>query len=193
MLAMAGEHKDCGLVYSLPTGLDASYESDLGRGTLSYKGSDFIRKKLYYGNAVRNVSAAIMKRSVLMSIDWSLFCDDKLCGDWFCYVLMAEKTNVLFCPESHSMYRVHDGNLSLASKKCGLSFIEGVDVLRYMDTRYKVNRIWASAVWGNYLALMRKRHKWSAEVCGNVENHLSGRYWLVVLFSRIFRLWKYEA
>jgi glycosyltransferase involved in cell wall biosynthesis len=97
-----------------------------------YPGSQFIREKLLFTNVVYNVSMTVFKRSVFKYIQHTLYEKMHLCGDWFFYVLLCQKTDVLAYDKILSNYRMHDTNTSSKAEKLGKSFLEGVDILNYI-------------------------------------------------------------
>jgi len=195
MLSRADAHPDCGLVYSLPAEDVPNKHSKDNNRELYFAGTDFIRNRLYYGTCIRNVSGAIMNRDVFMSVEMDLFRNFRLCGDWFCYVLMSEKTNVLYCPERYSHFRIHTENSSSSSKRQGLSFIEGIQILRYIDTRdsrYNNRKLKRAVILGNYLAATRKLYKMPDSKYRQIVEMFRKDYWMILFFAQLFRLRRYE-
>ena len=137
------------------------------------------------------MSGILFKRELFLSASLDRIEKMKLCGDWFSYVMMAEKTNVLFCPEIHSFYRKHDNNISSGLMHQGLSFLEGKEILDYINCRYKIPKLWMSAKWGNYLASSCFVFDFEDDVKKLIIDKFRSEFFLIILFYYIFWIrWK---
>jgi len=190
MLKEAERHPDCGLVYSLPKNFDKWLKPSEKIGPKAFAGSCFIGM-LADNNVIPNVSGIIFKRDLFLSIDTSLFRDLKLCGDWFCYTLLSEKTNVLYCPMPHSYFRCHESNSSSNSVFMGLDFFEGIRVLEYIQSRYPFSRIRAYRKRGERLAYCRAAYGLDREVNRKICRVCKDKYPCILLWAKVFgmKLW----
>lgn len=159
MMHAVEQHPSVGLAYSHLRWIDAHgqlmYSEEDTDKVVCYTGEEFARKKLLYTTTIYNVSSAVFKKDVLMTVDWSLFDTMKMCGDYYLYTLLAEKTDVVEIGRVLDSYRQHANNTSgkeLSSKGWGI--LEGMPILNRIVKRYGIPqrayalhyaRLWAHA------------------------------------------------
>lgn len=132
------EHPQCGFAYTWTYYVDTIGEelwsvNETGL-VVEYKGDEFIREKLFLTNSVSNVSECVFRKDLYSHDKKFLYDDMKLCGDWFFYVLLAEKTNVLEVQKKLSYYRVHDSNTSNKADMEGATFFESERIYNYLKS-----------------------------------------------------------
>lgn len=127
---------DCVLAYSATYWVDQQGQKLWGTPHSDkvniYSGHDFIRQKLAVCNSIANVSECIFRRDKFRPAESHRYEHMRLCGDWFVYILLAEQGKVIEVEEPLNYYRQHNGNISSDAEHCGLTFLEGADVLEYM-------------------------------------------------------------
>lgn len=132
-----------GLVYTHLQWIDAHgkfmySEEDTG-DVLFYTGEEFVRKKLLYTTTIFNVSSALFRRDLSLSVDWSLFEKMRMNGDYYFYTLLSEKTDVLEVCEVLDKYRQHGKNTSGKElNPNGYGLIEGMPILNRIVDRYRI-------------------------------------------------------
>lgn len=92
----------------------------------------FIKERLFIRNTIDNVSECIFKKNLYCSEKKHLYEWMKLCGDWLFYVFLAEQTDVLEVYMPLSYYRKHSYNTVIATERDGKTFLEGIEVYKYM-------------------------------------------------------------
>lgn len=137
------QHPNVGLAYakaSYQLNGNEAWESNASNSIKTYQGNSFICQKLLYTNVIYNVSMTVFKRSVFLEIQHELYENMILCGDWFMYVLLCQKSDVLEYDKILSNYRMHETNTSSRAEREGKSFLEGVIILDYIIKYEKINK-----------------------------------------------------
>lgn len=153
-----------------------------------YPGHDFIRRKLAINNSIANVSECIFRREAYRPSESHRYEHMRLCGDWFFYVLLAEQGNVVEVEEPLSYYRQHDSNISNYAERCGLTFLEGMDVLDYMVEHCGLKRRDYARGWARMWSKYEKQYEFSAEVRRRVCRRLMQRHKAIVFFHSLYRM-----
>jgi len=85
------------------------FKPNIWKNGFEITGHEFIEKYLLVKNIIPNASAVIFKHSL---IDNTVFCKKmlsmKMCGDWFFWVRVCGRTNIVFIPESLNYFRNHN-------------------------------------------------------------------------------------
>lgn len=88
----------------------------------SMDGKAFIKKYLAYSNEIQNASCAIFSKKAAQEIDKD-YMNYQGAGDWFFWILLAEKGNVSFVSATCNHYRLHQ-NTTRKVVRSGLEFHE---------------------------------------------------------------------
>jgi glycosyltransferase involved in cell wall biosynthesis len=67
------------------------------RKSYSNRGFDEIKSALCYKNTIPNASAVLLKKELLLN-DFTFPVNMKMAGDWFCWIQILKKTNILYVP-----------------------------------------------------------------------------------------------
>jgi len=189
LIKQSDKYKDAGLLYSHLRWVDVNgvekYSQDNSDEIIYYSGNDFIQKKLLYTTTIFNVSSAIFSRDLYEKIDKSLYEKMKLCGDYFFYVLLAEKTNVVECCKVLASFRTHDSNTSTKLSLQGADFIEGIKILDYIISNYKVKPL----QYALHYARLWKKHIYTKTVNQNVRKVFWKNHKLIVIYYYCLIFW----
>lgn len=132
------DHPQCGFAYTWTYYVDTEgnelWAVTEGGRTIEYNGIDFIKKKLLLTNSISNVSECVFRTDLFSQERNVLYDNMKLCGDWFFYVLLSERTNVLEVQKKLSYYRVHNCNTSAKSDSEGYTFLESERIYNYLKS-----------------------------------------------------------
>ena len=191
MLSEAQSHPSAGLLYAkakymYPNG--DTWCPQLSNRTIFHKGEDFLKQRLLFANVIYNVSMTLFRRTLVESIDFSKFNQMRLCGDWFFYTLLCERTDVLEIDRFLSFYRVHNANSSYRAECDGLTFIEGLDVLDYILALYPMPQQKYSRPWGRQLAKYQMKYHYSIDVKNMILCRLRESHKLMILFYYMYQL-----
>ena len=103
----------------------ASFKPNIWKDNFTMKGTDFIENYLLVKNVIPNASAVVFKRELVNS---KYFNDNllkmKMCGDWFFWLQLVNKTNIVFINKSLNYFRNHKlitrNHYSIEKKKARL-------------------------------------------------------------------------
>lgn len=190
MICAISEHSSCGLAYC------RSYRTD-GQGNLLWEvldekavvfhqGETYIRDVLSCYNAIVNVSSCLFKRELFDPKKVALYENMRLCGDWFFYVLLAERADIVEVKSPLSYCRRHGTNISEDAETRGLSFLEGADVLDYIMDHHAVKKSYYSRFWGRQWAKYEKRWGFSSETHAAIRNRFRERYGSIIVYYHIY-------
>jgi len=119
---------------------------------LRFSGKDFIREKMLAFNSIDNASMAIFRKDKVEMSWFEEISNMQYCGDWFFWVKLATKGDVVEFPERYNYFRQHNTKVTRKAHRLGLDFIEGAIVLKYIESEIsikippKVIRYW-SRLW----------------------------------------------
>ena len=117
-------------------------------------GSLFIKQYLLWRNYVVNASSVLFRKSVALQVDKS-YQSFKGSGDWFFWVLLAERGNVSVVDEPLNYTRQHSYNTTTEVVLNGTSGIEARKIFDYIRSR-KYNDCWTSIVYKSWKLYMCK-------------------------------------
>ncbi|MEO5999934.1 MAG: glycosyltransferase [Chitinophagaceae bacterium] len=102
-------------------------------------GKNFLTKYLLGSNAISNVSMAILKKDIIVSVskDYKSF---KYCGDWLLYANMCLKGNVFISGKYLNYYLRHENSVTADSTKLGYDFFEGNRVFQFIKSSIDINQ-----------------------------------------------------
>ena len=182
LISNVDKYPSVGLVYSHLRWVDAHgklmYSEEDTNDVFFYTGEEFIRQKLLYTTTIYNVSSAMFKKEIALSIEWSLFNNMKTCGDYFFYTLMSEKANVIEICNVLDNYRIHDHNTSGKEMQAvGKGFFEGMPILDRITEHYHISQ----RVYAMHYARLWKHARLSRDVNRKIANLFWPRYWMIVI------------
>lgn len=168
MIRAIGENPSCGLAYCWSFYTDEKGNqfwpiADKNK-TVLHRGKTFLCESLILYNCIVNVSSCLFKRELFEIEKVKLYEHMRLCGDWFFYVLLAEKADVVEIMSPLNYCRRHGTNISEDAESRGLSFLEGADILDYIVARYSVRQAYYSKFWGKKWAKYKERWGFSHEM-----------------------------
>lgn len=152
-----------------------------------YSGNDFVRRKLAICNAIANVSECIFRREKYRPSESNRYEWMRLCGDWFFYVLLAEQGSVVEVEQPLSYYRQHGSNVSNESERLGLTFLEGADVLEYMEEHCLLKPKDYARTWGLVWSKYEKQYEFTPEVRTKVKQRLA-KHSEIVWWYRLYKI-----
>ena len=176
---MAEVHKtpDCVLAYAATWWVDVNgnklWDTKHSNEVNVYPGNDFIRRKLAVCNSIANVSECIFRRDAYRPAESHRYEHMRLCGDWFFYVLLAAQGKVVEVEEPLSYYRQHNSNISSDAEHCGLTFLEGADVLEYMIEHCGLRVRDYARGWGRLWSKYERKYNFTSDVKQQVRKHMS--------------------
>ena len=187
-----------GLIYAGSKLLDGngeiSYMNESGNtgDRIQYSSGIDLWPKFSVSNPIWNASAMMFKRSLYPShMEQNLFTNMRYCGDWFFYVLIAEKgVDFLEIKQTLNNFRVHHNNVSTGAMSTGMTFLEGLDVYSYLKSKLlwtetlKASKNWAQ----NYCRLKRRQH-YSKETQQQVVDKMKQNHILIWFFYHVFDIY----
>ena len=173
---------DCVLAYSATYWVDQQgqklWDTPHSDKVNIYSGHDF---------TIANVSECIFRRDKFRPAESHRYEHMRLCGDWYFYVLLAEQGKVVEAEEPLSYYRQHNGNISSDAEHCGLTFLEGADVLEYMIEHCGLKIGNLARGWGKMWAQYERKYDFPPEVSRAVKKRFN-RHHLIVLYYYLYRI-----
>ena len=190
MIQAVTENPTCGLVYCR-----SFYTNEKGerlwpvtdeKKTVFHQGETFIRETLSCYNAIVNVSSCMYKSELFIPEKVALYERMRLCGDWFFYVLLAEKADVVEVQSPLNYCRRHGANISENAETRGLTFLEGADVLDYILDHHSVKKSYYSRFWGRQWAKYEKQWGFSAETNTAIRKRLRVKHRSIIRYHGIY-------
>lgn len=182
---------DCVLAYSATYWVDQQgqklWDTPHSDKVNIYNGHDFILQKLAVCNSIANVSECIFRRDKFRPAESHRYEHMRLCGDWFVYILLAEQGKVIEVEEPLNYYRQHNGNISSDAEHCGLTFLEGADVLEYMIEHCGLRVRDYARGWGRLWSKYERKYDFPLEVKRAVMKRIN-RHHLIVLYYYLYRI-----
>ncbi len=185
-----------GLVFTQSQLIDAegniTYKNELNNScqTISYSGKQFIKEKLTFTNSIWNASMMMFRKSLYPSAsEQILYASMRYCGDWFFYVLLStQNINVIQIKQTLNYYRIHNNNVSTAALANGITFLEGLDVLRYLKRNINYGLYWISVakVWAKNLNRFKRHHNYSTDTLQKIVTKLSKEQSLIYFLYLFF-------
>jgi glycosyltransferase involved in cell wall biosynthesis len=182
---------DCVLAYSATFWVDQQgqklWETPHNDKVNIYNGSDFIRQKMAVCNSIANVSECIFRRNKFRTEESYRYEHMRLCGDWFFYVLLAEQGSVVEIEEPLSYYRQHNSNISSEAEHRGLTFLEGADILEYMQIHCGLKRRDYIRGWGKMWAQYERKYDFTTET-KNIVRQRMRQHMAIRLYHQLYHL-----
>ena len=192
MIAAVTKVPQCSLAYAATWWVDEQgnklWDTPTGTNVHIYEGHDFIRQKLAVSNSIANVSESIFRRDCYHSTDSYRYEHMRLCGDWYFYILLAKQGSVVEVEEPLSYYLQHHGNISNDAEHRGLTFLEGVDILKYMTRQCGLNPKDYARGWGRMWARYQKKYDFPRSVHGRIRKTFVSSYPLIYLYFILYRI-----
>ena len=186
------KHPECGLGFTLARYVYPDKEwcpKETGK-TFVYDGKTFNCAHLLFKNEIYNVSMAVFRKDLYESVDASTFFDMAYCGDWMFYAQLCKLTSVLFVQKAYSYFRQHDSNTTIQSEHQGKTFLEGLEVVRYIANEYKVPTSKYSRHWGRQLANYERKYRFDATTKKAVKKYVRGQNPMINLWYFVYRMRK---
>lgn len=99
-----------------------------------YRGRDFIKQKLIWGNCVVNASAVIFNKKKALSVSKE-FVNYRGVGDWIFWTELSERGNVVVVDEPLNNYRYYGNNTTSNNRKDGNEIKEIKSVFDYFKKK----------------------------------------------------------
>ena len=189
------QHPNVGLAYVASKGADGggnltySNEIDNTGETIVYPAKFYIEKFLSVDNSIWNASMMMFKQELFPTTEQQqLYSTMKYCGDWFFYLLVAEKGfDVLEVKQTLNNFRVHINNVSNKAKTDGLTFLEGLDIYSYLRPKLSVPDVLSSSKdWAKKYCKSKRRQHYSKEIQKQVVDKMKRNHKLIWFFYHIF-------
>ncbi|MBP3763019.1 MAG: glycosyltransferase [Bacteroidales bacterium] len=191
LMDAAADVPDCTLAYTTTWWVSEEgnrlYHNGIGGDTTVYSSHDFIQHKMSCANGIANVSECLFRRSAYRPGETSRYEHMRLCGDWYFYVLLAEKGRVIEVNTPLNYYRQHAANVSNSAESQGLTFLEGIEVLDYMKAHCGLTRDGYAAGWGRLWATYERQYAYPPAVRKAVRRRIAGKYPEIYAYYLIFK------
>jgi glycosyltransferase involved in cell wall biosynthesis len=154
-----------------------------------YSGTEFLRKKLLFDNAIWNASMMMFKKSLYPDNEHQkLYSSMKFCGDWFFYVLLAIRgIEIVEIKKTLNSYRVHPQNVSTNALAKGVGFLEGLNIYMYLKTNsLLLNAKKFDILWGSHYCHDKRRDHFSKQTQSAILSKLKKEHKLVYLSYCLF-------
>lgn len=145
-------------------------KKDIFQSTFSkdiYKGEEFIRKKIIWGNCVVNASSAIFRKDIACIIDKG-YMNFKGVGDWLFWTEIAEKGDVAIINEPMNYYRFYGQNTTTANRKTGNEIREAKRVFDYFAAHHHLSWLDALRIKKKYIKYIKYDTHFSEELKKNL-------------------------
>lgn len=132
-------------------------KKDIFQSTFSkdiYKGEEFIRNKIIWGNCVVNASSAVFRKDIACDIDKD-YMNFKGVGDWLFWTEIAEKGDVAIINEPLNYYRFYGQNTTCANRKTGNEVREAKQVFDYFSLHHHLSWIDALRIKKKYVKYIK--------------------------------------
>ena len=184
------KHPECGLGFTLAEYVypDKTWCPEETGNTVVYDGKSFNCKHLVFKNEIYNVSMALFRKDLYDKVDASLFRDMKYCGDWMFYAQLCRHTSVLSVQKAHSYFRQHGSNTTIKSEHQGKTFLEGLEVVKYISKTYNVPAVAYSRVWGKQLAKYENKYKFDFDTRQTVLYYVKKQHSRVYFWYMVYRM-----
>ncbi len=100
------------------------------------KGGEFIQELLLAENNIPNASAVLFRKSALRNNYINSILDFKLYGDWYFWILLAQKGDVYFTPALMNNFRIHENTVRKQKSKQLATFFENINLYIYLINFY---------------------------------------------------------
>lgn len=99
-----------------------------------YKGIDFIKYKMLYGNAIWNASSAIFRKNKAIQIE-SSYVNYKAAGDRLFWIKLAENGDVVHIKSPKNYFRQHYNKVSPKRLLDGTTSTENYNIFKYLSKK----------------------------------------------------------
>jgi glycosyltransferase involved in cell wall biosynthesis len=126
------ENPSVGIAYTNSTLLRNELEEDVKHifeENVSQSGISIINKYFIFDNYIPNASAVVFRKSLINQKILEKLRSYKWCGDWFLWVSLLKKSNLIYIPQKLNIYRRHAKSTSIKSQTKGLDFKEMFSLL----------------------------------------------------------------
>ena len=184
------KHPECGLGFTLAKYIYPDREwcpEETGK-TLVCDGKSYNCRHLLFQNDIYNVSMTVFRKELYAGVNASLFRKMHYCGDWMFYVQLCSQTSVLCVQEAHSYYRQHYSNTTIQSEHQGRTFLEGLEVVRFIADEYGVPSSAYSRHWGRQLAKYEKKYAFDTVTKHTVKEYVRRQNFRIYLWYLVYRM-----
>jgi glycosyltransferase involved in cell wall biosynthesis len=101
-------------------------------------GNALIENDFLIGNVIYNASSAVFRRNLISKIDFEATQTYKYTGDWFFWVQLIPNIGVQRVSQRLNSFRRHQDNVSFKSDREGLQYIEGMKIVKYIFSNYRI-------------------------------------------------------
>lgn len=190
------KHPECGFSFTWTRRINTEGEvlhlydrKDTNRDVV-YSGKQFVNEKLLLNCSIDNVSECVFRKDLYNPHNSVLYEDMRLCGDWFFYVLMTGRTNVLEIQTTLSNYRMHGTNVTSSAERKGLTFLEGVRILDFIVAKYGVSPNRYSKSYAQYWLNNVKTYNITGDVNEKIRSAFIKNHKRIVLWHDLLQVYR---
>lgn len=131
-----------------------------------YEGKDFIKKNMLAFNSIDNASMAVFRKSKIQQSWFKEISNMRYCGDWLFWIKLLQNGKIVEFPERYNYFRQHSHKVTSRAQQLGLDFIEGISILRYIESEVKIKipyrvleywaQVWCTLRWQFSKGIARK-------------------------------------
>ncbi|MCB9283028.1 MAG: glycosyltransferase family 2 protein [Lewinellaceae bacterium] len=99
------------------------------------EGEEFVRQFMLKGNSIFNASMAVFRKTALPLKDH--YIHYQFCGDWFFWIEVALKGDVLISGKVLNYFRKHSQDISSKARVKGLYYLESTDIILHTLQKIK--------------------------------------------------------
>lgn len=120
-----------------------------------YDGYCFLRKYMFFDNAIYNAGMALFRKSALTNLD-HCYMKFTFCGDWYFWNKICIQGTVIHLGEKLNYFRQHSCKVTPRAEQQGLKFLEGKYILQDSINILSLTSIQQKVIIGRYLVRIRK-------------------------------------
>ncbi|MBR1799415.1 MAG: glycosyltransferase family 2 protein [Bacteroidales bacterium] len=191
LIKAANENKECGLAYCTTIHEYGSHSwcPTYDKQTRYHTSSDFLTNNLLTKNTLCNASGLIFRRDIFMSVDTTAFENMRLCADWMLYAHICAQCTVAEVSLPLNHYRIHQHNSSTSKAQLVNSFIEGIAVVDYISSLFKINTSRNNTTWAKQWAKASALHKFSCHDNISIAKTFTRRHTAIVILFLFLNPW----
>lgn len=175
-----------GKVTGMSSGADVT-----STGHCVHESGFFIKNRIFINNSIDNVSECIFKKELYSSENKHLYEWMKLCGDWFFYVLLSLQTDVLEVYKPLSYYRKHSYNTVLSTEHQGKTFIEGIDIYKYITQNVLPATSKDYKEIAKYWLMNKRLYNYSHDTNNEIKRLFLNEFPIVVVYYYLLSLFRF--
>ena len=188
LLEQFKNNSDVGLIYSHirwvdKSGKEISRQNDSGKINY-FPGSVFIKRYLLFSTTIFNIGSAIFKKSIYQGVKYNEICKFDQSGDYYLYVLLSEKSDIIEICSILNNYRLHENNKSSLLRFEGVDFIESLSIINYIVEKYRIE----SNSYSTYYARYWLKKNYSKKVNHYIAKNIYKDNKLIVLLYYLIKI-----